>query len=217
MALINPELLDIARQAIKEAFVPSDQTMQATGAPAGPEGAPPGPEAGAMPPAGDPSAEGQPDLSDPMVQAALQEMLAQGQGGGALPAGPAGGEIPGVPPAGGAAPADEGAGGAIQITVDQLVKLLQSVSGKSGSTEDLKRLKAENSQLKQMLGMPDDATTPAPSDGGTGGDAAPAGMNMGQAAPETLPMTAVTPNGPIPKQSSVNIAKIAASLRRLSR
>lgn len=211
MALINPELLDIARQAIKQAFVPSAPTTEATGIPAGPPpgadpamGSPPpgDPAMGGPPPGGNPAADGQPDLSDPMVQAALQEMLQQGGAG--------------APPAAGA-PADEGAGGAIQITVDQLVKLLQSVSGKSGSTEDLKRLKAENSQLKQMLGMPDDTTTPTPADGGTGGSAAPAGMNMGQAAPETLPLTALTPNGPIPKQGSIGIAKVAASLRKLKR
>lgn len=82
----------------------------------------------------------------------------------------------------------------LSLTFNQLLKLLSTLTGKDGK-EEIKLLRQENAQLKQLLGLPTSQSGGAggagglsggelnsaaiPPYNGSGGQASPAGMKMG--------------------------------------
>lgn len=192
--IINPTLLKMAadnlRTLAKQAFIPSPEAMQQAGPPVAPAAPPVDPSTAGMAPPGagmPPSPGGAPPGMD--ISAALQSMGLQ-------------------PPV---------SDSPISLTTDQLVKLIQAVTGKGGEVEKmkLKQIETENRQMKGILGIPDLSQAPAGQDPSQGAGGAPGIPAMPTAAP-TMNMGGGLPSAPATKSSSAldllrRIRSVAAS------
>ena len=146
MNLINPELVAMALDRVKSAFIPVG---------GGPGGGPMDPAVTGAPVQGPPQ---DPAAMDPqMQQAIMQQMMAGGGGGQPQPAPQ---QAEGQPAATMSAPGNPEQ--QVSMTIDQLTRFVAAISGK-GLPDDknkIKQLETQLAEYQQRLGVPTPGTDP---------------------------------------------------------